>query len=225
MPPEDNATETGLTEAVGPPEGAVALRVTLPERPLRLVRVIVEVPEDPCTTLRLVGLEDMLKSGPTTVTAVVAERDGDPPIPVPVTVMVYVPAGVEVVVEIMRVDVPVPPAVKVTGFTLKEKLRLVTGEAARFTLPAKLFRLVNVMVEVAELPATKLAGVAALAEMLKSGAGGDWTMNLPNIGPLCMKHQYVYVPGFVVAVKGNVVPVDPKLLDRGSPGSMTPFPL
>ncbi len=183
-----------MTEAVGPPEGAVALRVTLPEKPLRLVRVIVEVPEDPCTTLRLVGLGDMLKSGPTTVTAVVAERDGDPPIPVPVTVMVYVPAGVEVVVEIMRVDVPVPPAVRVTGFTLKEKVRPATGavvDAARFTLPAKLFRLVSVMVEVAELPATKLAGVAAPAEILKSGTAGDWTMKFPNIGPLCMKHQYL----------------------------------
>jgi hypothetical protein len=29
------------------------------------------------------------------------------------------------------------------------------------------------MVEVAELPPTKLAGVAALAEMLKSGTAGD----------------------------------------------------
>lgn len=100
----------------------------------------------------------------------------------------------EAVVEIVRVDVPVPPAVRVTGFTLNEKVRPVTGavvDAARFTLPAKLFRLVSVMVEVAELPATKLAGVVALAEILKSGVGGAWTMNLPNIGPLCMKHQYV----------------------------------
>ncbi len=171
MAPEDNATETGLTEAVGPVGYTATPRVTLPAKPLRLVRVIVEFPDDPCTMLKVVGLEDMLKSGTTIVTAVVAEWDGDPPVPVPVTVMVYVPAGVELVVEIVRVDVPVPPAVKVTGFTLNEKVRPVTGEAARSTLPAKLFRLVSVMVEVAELPATKLAGVAVLAEIVKSGTG------------------------------------------------------
>jgi hypothetical protein len=96
---------------------------------------------------------------------------------------------VEAAVEIVRVDIPVPPAVSVTGFTLNEKVRPVTGaavDAARFTLPAKLFWLVSVMVEVAELPATKLVGVAGLAEMLKSGVAGACTMNLPNIGPLCM---------------------------------------
>jgi hypothetical protein len=61
----------------------------------------------------------------------------------------------------------------------------------RATLPDKPLRLVSVMVEVAELPATKLAGVVPLAEILKSGVAEAWTMNLPNIGPLCMKHQYV----------------------------------
>lgn len=192
MPPDDNATKMGLSEAVGPVGDTATLRVTLPEKPLRLVRVIVEFPDDPCTMLKVVGLEDMLKSVPTTVTATVAGWDSDPL--VPVTAMVYVPAGVEAVVEIVRVDVPVPPAVRVTGFTLNEKVRPATGavlDAARFTLPAKLFRLVSEMVEVAELPATKLAGVVALAEILKSGVAGAWTMNLPNIGPLCMKHQYV----------------------------------
>ena len=92
----------------------------------------------------------------------------------------------------MRIDVPVPPATRVTGFVLNDKVKPVTGtvvDAARFTSPAKLFRLVSVMVEVAELPATKLAGVVALAEILKSGVAGAWTMNLPSIGPRCMKHQ------------------------------------
>ena len=170
----------------------MAVRLTLPEKPSRLVKVIVEFLDDPCTMLKVAGLEDMLKSGPTTVTATVAEWDGDPPIAVPVTVMVYVPTGVEVVVEIVRVEVPVPPAVRVTGFTLNEKVRPVTGavvDAARFTPPAKPLRLFSVTVEVAELPATKLAGVAALAVMLKSGVAGAWTMKLPCISPLCMKHQ------------------------------------
>ncbi len=168
-----------MIEAVGPVGDTATPRVTLPVKPLRLVRVIVEFPDDPCTMLKVVGLEDMLKSGPTTVTAVVAELDGDPPVPVPVTVIVYVPTGVELVVEIVRVDGAVPPAVKVTVLGLNEKVRPITGtvvDAARVTLPAKLFRLVTVMVEVAVLPATKLAGVAALAEILK-----DWTVNVPII--------------------------------------------
>ncbi len=53
--------------------------------------------------------------------------------------------------------------------TLKERVRPVTGvgvEAASVTLRAEP-RLVRVTVEVAEPPATKLAGVAALALMVK----------------------------------------------------------
>ncbi len=81
-------TVGGFSVAKGPLGVTVAARLTLPEKPLRLVRVIVEFPDDPCTMLKVVGLEDMLKSCPTTVAATVAEWDGDPPIAVPVTVMV-----------------------------------------------------------------------------------------------------------------------------------------
>lgn len=73
---------------------------------------------------------------------------------------------------IVRVDVPVPPDAKGTDVGLNMKVSPVTGEvvvAARLTLPAKPFILDAVIVEVAELPATKLAGAAGLAEMLKSG--------------------------------------------------------
>ncbi len=58
---------------MGPVGDTPTLRATLPEKPLRLVSVIVEVPDDPCTILKVVGLEDMLKSGPTTVTVTVTE--------------------------------------------------------------------------------------------------------------------------------------------------------
>ncbi len=81
-------TVGALSVAEGPLGETVAVRLTLPEKPLRLVRVIVEFPDDPCTMLKVVGLEAMLKSGPTTVAATVAEWDGDPPIAVPVTIMV-----------------------------------------------------------------------------------------------------------------------------------------
>jgi hypothetical protein len=33
--------------------------------------------------------------------------------------------------------------------------------------------------------------VVGLALIVKSGAAGDWTMKFPNIGPRCMKHQYL----------------------------------
>ncbi len=86
--PVDNVTAGGFSVVEGPLGVTVAARLTLPEKPLRLARVIVEFPDDPCTMLKVVGLEDMLKSGPTIVTGTVAEWDGDPPIAVPVTIMV-----------------------------------------------------------------------------------------------------------------------------------------
>ncbi len=45
--------------------------VTVPEKPFRLVRVIVDAPDDPTGMVRLVGLELRLKS-PVTVTVTVA---------------------------------------------------------------------------------------------------------------------------------------------------------
>ncbi len=187
--PEPPVIEVGLTVAVRPVDG-VAVSVTVPAKPFDGVTVIVEVPCTPVLSGPIVvGSAVRLKSGTTTLTVTVAEWESDPL--VPVNVMVYVPAGVEEVVKIVRVEVLVPPAVKVTGLGLNMKVRPVTGEvvdAARSTLPAKLYRLASVMVEVAELPATMLAGVAAFAEILKSGG---WTMKYPHIGPWCMKHQYV----------------------------------
>ncbi len=77
----------------------------------------------------------------------------------------------EAVVAIVRTEVPVPPAVKATGLTLNEVVRPVIGvavDAARVMLPVKP-RLPRVIVDVAEPPATKLAGVAAPAAMVKLG--------------------------------------------------------
>ncbi len=68
-------------------------------------------------------------------------------------------------------EVGVPPAVRVTGVGANEKVMPVAaGEtvADSATLPAKLFRLVRVMVDVAEPPAVKLAGLAAPADIEKS---------------------------------------------------------
>ncbi len=81
------------------------------------------------------------------------------------------PAGVEAVVAMVRTEEPVPPAVNATGLVPKVKVRPVTGvgvDAARVMLPVKP-RLPNVMVDVADPPATNVAGVAAPAVMVKSG--------------------------------------------------------
>ncbi len=92
--------------------------------------------------------------------------------------MMYVPAGVEAVVAIVRTEVPVPPGVNATGLVPKVNVRPVTGvavEPARVMLPVKP-RLPNVIVDVADPPATKLAGVAAPAAMVKSGVTMTVTM-------------------------------------------------
>ncbi len=71
----------------------------------------------------------------------------------------------------VRTEVPVPPGVNATGLVPKVNVRPVTGvavEAANVMLPVNP-RLPNVIVEVAEPPATKLEGVAAPAAMVKSG--------------------------------------------------------
>ncbi len=92
------------------------------------------------------------------------------------------PAGVEAVVAMVRTEVPVAPvprAVKGTGLTLNEVVRPVAGvavDAVSVTLPANMLILFNVMVDIAELPATKLAGLAALAEMPKSGTVANVTL-------------------------------------------------
>ncbi len=78
----------------------------------------------------------------------------------------------------VRTEVPVPPAVNATGLVPKVNVRPVTGvavDAASEMLPVKP-RLPNVIVDVADPPATKLAGVAAPAAMVKSGVTMTVTM-------------------------------------------------
>ncbi len=164
-------TVGGFSVAEGPLGVMVAARLTLPEKPLRLVRVIVEFPANPCTMLKVVGLEDMLKSGPTTVTATVAEWESDPL--VPVTVTVYVPAALAVVGEKVRTKEPVPPAARVTVVVAGLKGRPAGEETLfRVTVPAKPFRLARLIVDVVEDPWTTETE-AGVAPILKSGVGGD----------------------------------------------------
>ena len=63
VPPDER--ETGLTEkaVVGPMGETAAERVTLPEKLLRLLRLMVEVPEEPACNVRDVGFAEIEKSG------------------------------------------------------------------------------------------------------------------------------------------------------------------
>jgi hypothetical protein len=67
VPPADRTTLGGLKDVVGRlltvALETAAWSVTVPWKPLRLVRVIVEVADAPIPMVRDVGLADMLKSG------------------------------------------------------------------------------------------------------------------------------------------------------------------
>ena len=71
-PPEERVTLVGLSEEDRPDGETEADRLTVPLKPLRLVRLITDVPEEPDWIVRLEGLLDILKSvaGGLTVTRV-----------------------------------------------------------------------------------------------------------------------------------------------------------
>ncbi len=71
VPPAPKVRLFRLRDAVTP-VGAVGTSETVPEKPLRLVRVIVEVPEALTRIVCDVGLAEMLKSE--TLTVMMAER-------------------------------------------------------------------------------------------------------------------------------------------------------
>jgi hypothetical protein len=78
-------TEVELKVTCGPTEESVEVKDTLPENPLRLVRVTITLPEEPGATVRAEELRTILKSGTTTVMATVAECVPGEPVPVTVT--------------------------------------------------------------------------------------------------------------------------------------------
>lgn len=66
FPPDESVTELALSVVVGARRllGAMLLeRLIVPANPPTLVRLIVDVPEDPWITVRLVGLAERVKLG------------------------------------------------------------------------------------------------------------------------------------------------------------------
>jgi hypothetical protein len=66
-PFDASVTVPGLRFVEGPRGETDAERVTVPENPLRLVKVMVDVPEDPWAMVNEVGFADTLKSGATVI--------------------------------------------------------------------------------------------------------------------------------------------------------------
>lgn len=63
VPPEGMLTLIGLNEIDGPLGETEAIKFTVLENPARLVRLMVEVAEDPGVTASPLGLGEMKKSG------------------------------------------------------------------------------------------------------------------------------------------------------------------
>ena len=108
---------------------AAKVSVTVSEKPLAGVTVIVELRAELMLPLRLVGFAPTAKSS--TVNIAVAECESVPL--VPVIVSVYVPAMAE-----LQDTVAVPAAGRLVGET-GPQLRLVGMLSVKVTVPAKLF--------------------------------------------------------------------------------------
>jgi hypothetical protein len=116
-PPCDIATLEGLREAVRPGADTVAASVTVPEKPLTPLTVIVEFPLAPASKMIDEGV-GMLKS--TTFTVMVVEWERGPF--VPITVTIYCPGGEAPVAEMVSVERTVLPDVTATllGLVVRE---------------------------------------------------------------------------------------------------------
>ena len=147
-PPELSVTLVELREMAGPllSEGEmVVARLMVPEKPLMLFNVTVDVPEDPAGTATVGGVAEI----PNPTTNAVTGVEWEMPVELlPVTVTVYVPGVEELAV---RVEVAVEPAVRLTLVGFREAVRLDDDTVVeRLTVPVKLPKLVRAIVDVAD---------------------------------------------------------------------------
>jgi len=111
-------TDEGLKVSVGPVGNTFALKLTVCADPFVTVVEIVELPLDPCTTLRLLGLALTEKSS-AAAGVMVSETDVVcvALVPLPVTVRAYVPGTA---LPVMTSNLDVPPAVTDVGVKFAE---------------------------------------------------------------------------------------------------------
>jgi hypothetical protein len=153
-------TLVGFKVAVSP-EGDATDSVTTPVNELTAPILIDPVPELPAVIVIVAGVAVIVKSGaPVTTTETMIEWPREPL--AAVTLMKKDPAADP---ETVRVDVPEPMRNEV----LRLAVRLAAeGMAAILTFPLKPDRLVTVIVDVPDPPATKVR-LDGLAEIVKSG--------------------------------------------------------
>src|SRR3989442_13978510 len=142
-------------------------------KPLRLVRVIVDLPVVPAGILRLLGLAVIVKSGAgvdeTTVKVTLTLCDVLPLVPVTFTTQLV---GGGPVVGKVRVAVAVPPGERSTLDGLMPQFGHETqsgaGEVVRLTVPLKLLRLVSAVCDLAVVPGMTV-WTYGFAEVRRSG--------------------------------------------------------
>src|SRR3989475_8984095 len=167
-PPTGRMTRGELKLAVGPVGETVTDSCTFPPKPLALDIASLDVPEDAAGTANDPGFVDIVK--PTTRRVKVAACLSEPF--VPMTVIVKKPGALELM---DSVDVAVPPANSVTLAGVRE----IDGPAGtdtpeRVIVPARLFKLVKVRVEVAGDPAwvERVSGFTVSVKLGSTGRGG-----------------------------------------------------
>ena len=122
---------------------------------------------------------------------------------VPVTVIVKPPFAVVVVVETVSTDVPVPPEVNVTLLGL----RAIWGPAGtsgemvaeRLIVPARPFKLVRVIVEVAELLAL-MVKESGFAVIWKFGGVAGVAAKAEKLGPSAAKPAVIWAARKIVSM-------------------------
>jgi len=179
-PPELRIKLAGLSEAASP-EGDTELdTATVPAKPYRLPRLIVEVADEPDENVTEVWLAERVKSGggvTVTMTLVVCENE---PL-VAVTTTGYVP-GVED--DTVSTDVAVPPAASTALVGLRDADRPASGETEKATPPLNRLMLVTVIVDVADEPDAnvRLAGLGDTRKSFALLTMLQLSLNVPTTG-------------------------------------------
>ena len=161
----------GLRFVLSPFGELEEVKKTVPEKPFRLVTLMLDVAEEPWVIVRLEGFAEMENEPwePVTVTETTMEWVVVPLLPV--TVTAYEPGGVEVEVETVRTEVAEPPGGRETKLGLTVAAMVVDETVSvRVTVPENPLRLVRTMVEDTDEPAATVR-FAGFVEIAKSGLG------------------------------------------------------
>lgn len=169
VPPPTKATVVGFRFVPSPAGSELAAKVTVPAKLFTLARLIVKVPDEPALRVRLVELVEVEKVGGGSIVAkTVVECEVFPAVPLTVTVQTPLSADAEIV-SVADADPP-GESRRLAGERLAEQLGE-DGVAEKATVPMKLFTLVTIIVELANIPG-RIVTLTGIALTVKSGVGG-----------------------------------------------------